>query len=50
MVIDIVCGSQALPADIEVHHKDEDPNNNKIANLSMITKTAHRILTDADCH
>ena len=47
VVIDVVRGGQALPADIEIHHKDEDPNNNIIANLSMITKTAHRILTGA---
>ena len=47
VVIDIVRGGQTLPADIEIHHKDEDPNNKQVANLSMITKTAHRILTGA---
>ena len=47
LVIDVVRGGRALPADIEIHHKNEDATNNKLVNLSMISKAAHRILTGA---
>ena len=46
-MIDVARGGTALPGDVEVHHKNNDVNDNNIANLSVIGKRAHRILTGA---
>ena len=47
VMIDVSRGGAALPRDVEIHHKNHDINDNKIANLSVIGKRAHRILTGA---
>ena len=46
-MIDISRGGAALPGDMEIHNKNNDINDIKIANLSVIGKRAHRILTGA---
>ena len=47
IMIDVSRDGAALAGDVEIHHKNGDINDNKIVNLSVIGKRAHRILIGA---
>jgi len=41
------CGKRINSLTGEIHHRDGNPNNDKIANLSAVCKSCHKELTKA---